>query len=73
MKKGSFRWTKAVQRAFETIRDRLCSAPILAIPNFDLLFEVKCDASDVGIGAILTQAQRPLAFFSEKLNGSRLN
>ena len=61
------------QRAFETINDRLCSTPILALSNFDLLFEVECDASRVGIGAVLTQAQHPLAFFSEKLNGSRLN
>jgi len=40
MKKGSFEWTKVAQIAFETIKDRLCSASILALPNFDLLFEV---------------------------------
>jgi len=73
MKKGSFKWTKVVQKAFETIKDRLCSAPILALPNFDLLFEVEGDTSGIGIGAALTQAKHPLAFFSEKLNGSRLN
>jgi len=37
VKKG-IEWRKASQRAFETIKDRLCSAPILALPNFNLLF-----------------------------------
>ena len=73
IKKGSFEWTKAAQRAFESINDRLCSAPIFALPNFDLLFEIECDASNVGIGAVLTQVKRLLPFFSEKLNCSRLN
>jgi len=48
-------------------------AHILGLFNFDLPFKVKCNGSDVGIGVILTQVKRPLAFFSEKLNGSRLN
>jgi len=73
MKKCTFEWTKAAQRAFESIKRRLCSTPILALPNFELLFEVECGASGVEIGAVLTQAKHPLAYFSEKLNGSRLN
>jgi len=72
-KKESFEWTKAAQRAFETVKDRLCSTPILALPNFDLLFKVEYDASGIRIGAVLTQAKCPLAFFSGRLNGSRLN
>jgi len=72
-KERSFEGTKATKKAFETIKDRLCSAPILALPNFDLLFEVDCGASGVGIGAILTQAKCPISLSSEKLNGSRHN
>jgi len=73
MKKGSFEWTKAAQRAFESIKERLCSTPILALPKFDLLFEVEGNASGVGIEVFLTQSKHPLAYFNERLNGSTLN
>jgi len=48
-------------------------APILTLTNFELLIDVECDANGVVIGVSLTQSKRPLAYFSEKLNGSRLN
>ena len=73
MKKQSFEWTKAAQRAFETIRYRICLAPTLALSNFNLLFEVECDTRGTEVGAVLTQSKHPLAFFSGKFNGSRLN
>jgi len=71
--KGSFEWTKAAQSAFETIKYRLCSTSVLALPYFNLIFTVEGDASGVVIREVLAQAKRPLAFFIEKLNDSRLN
>jgi len=50
----------------------LCLTPILAHSNFNLLFEVECDAISIGTGAVTTQAKHPRVFFSENLNGSRL-
>ena len=73
LKGGSFEWTQAAQRAFEKVKQRLCQAPVLALPNFEDLFEVEGDASGVGIGAVLIPSKRPLAYFSEKLNGSKCN
>ena len=59
MKKGTFEWIKAAQKAFDSIKGR--PGPILALPNFELLSEVESDASGVGIGTVLTQAKHPLA------------
>ncbi|XP_037491049.1 uncharacterized mitochondrial protein AtMg00860-like [Jatropha curcas] len=66
-----FVWTEAVNKSFEEIKDKLTSAPTLALPDFDKLFEVDCDACSIGIGGVLSQSRKPIAFFSEKLNEAR--
>ncbi|KAG7532368.1 Zinc finger CCHC-type [Arabidopsis thaliana x Arabidopsis arenosa] len=71
IKAAQFCWTDEAEQAFQRIKEILTSAPVLILPNFDIAFELHCDASKVGIGAILSQAGRPVAFFSEKIAGSR--
>ena len=68
-----FKWGQEQENAFQTLKDKLTKAPILALPNFAKTFEIECDASNIGIGAVLLQEGHPIAYFSEKLKGSHLN
>ena len=68
-----FKWTPECQKAFSQLKHVLTSYPILLTPNFDKPFELAVDASDYGVGAVLTQTdedgiEHPVAYYSKKLS-----
>lgn len=79
-KPGIVVWTDTARVAFETLKARLCSAPLLLIPKSgaDAEFVVATDASNVGLAAVLLQEDsegelRPCAYWARKLNDAERN
>jgi hypothetical protein len=61
-KKAKFKWSLHCKEAFLTLKQLLTTAPVLAQPDIKKLFDVYCDASDTGIGRVLMQDGRTIAY-----------
>ncbi|KAH9671466.1 hypothetical protein KPL70_017386 [Citrus sinensis] len=72
LKQDSFTWSPTTEAAFDELRQAMASTPVLALPNFTKPFSIECDASSRGIGAVLMQEGRPLAYISKALSGKNL-
>jgi hypothetical protein len=55
------------------LKDKLTHAPLLQLPSFNKTFELECGASGIGLGVVLLQKRKPIAYFSEKHSGLVLN
>ena len=71
--KKVFRWGPSEIEAFQTLKDKLSTAPLLAVPDFSLPFTLITDASLVGLGGVLLQGDRPCAFESKKFSSTEMN
>eukprot|EP01018_Ginkgo_biloba_P015294 Gb_10780 [translate_table: standard] len=67
LKKEAFGWNEHANQAFENLKKAMTSTLVLATPDFCKTFVIECDASGTGIGAVLMEEGRPLAFESRKL------
>ncbi|GJR25757.1 putative reverse transcriptase domain-containing protein, partial [Tanacetum coccineum] len=66
-KKVKFEWGDKQETAFQLLKQKLCSAPILALPEGSEDFIVYCDASIKGLGAVLMQREKVIAYASRQL------
>ncbi len=66
-KKAKFEWTEAQQTAFEKVKQLLSREVLLNYPDFSKQFDIYTDASDYQLGAVITQNEKPIAFYSRKL------
>ena len=76
--KSKYIWSTSCQKAFTVVKTLLCSAPVLLAPRLDQPFTLHVDASHVGAGAVLLQAdgkgiEHPVSFYSKKFNAYQLN
>ena len=62
-----FEWSEACEKSFQILKDRLTSAPVLTLSEGTKGFVVYCDASRVGLGCVLMQHGKVIAYASRKL------
>nr|GEX23189.1 reverse transcriptase domain-containing protein [Tanacetum cinerariifolium] len=76
-KETPFVFSKDCIDAFETLKKKLTEAPILVVPDWNLPFELMCDASDFAIGAVLGQRKtkhfHPIHYASKKMTEAQIH
>nr|GEZ25547.1 putative reverse transcriptase domain-containing protein [Tanacetum cinerariifolium] len=66
-KSVKFDWGEKAEAAFQLLKQKLCNSPILALPEGSENFMVYCDASHKGLGAVLIQKEKVIAYASRQL------
>jgi hypothetical protein len=72
-KDKKFEWTEKCEQSFQELKKRLVSAPILTMPDITKSFDVYCDASKLGLGSVLMQDGKVIAYLSRQLRPHELN
>ena len=71
--KKLFKWDDSAQKAFDSVKKYVAKETSLAHPDFAKPFEVHADSSAYQLGGVISQENRPIAFFSRKLNSAQKN
>jgi hypothetical protein len=66
-KDKKFEWTEACEKSFQELKERLTTAPVLVVPDVHQIFEIYCDASRKGLGCVLMQEGKVVAYASRQL------
>ena len=61
-------WNEQLDKSFETLKEHVCQAPTLLLPDPSKPFSIETNASDYAIGVVLYQGSHPIAFESKKLD-----
>ena len=72
-KQAKWNWSKECQKAFDTIKKLVSRETLLSYPNFNKPFVIHTDASKLQLGAVISQDDKPIAFYSRKLNSAQVN
>lgn len=72
LKKGNFTWNAAADEAFNKLKEVLTRTQILALPDFSKPIVIETDACKSGVGAVMMQGGRPIAFMSKALGQKHL-
>ncbi|GKA66289.1 putative reverse transcriptase domain-containing protein, partial [Tanacetum coccineum] len=72
-KSKTFDWGEEQENAFQTLKDKSCNAPVLALPDGPEDFVVHCDASGLGLGCVLMQRGKLIAYASRQLKIHKKN
>ena len=73
LKKDAFSWTLEATKAFKHLKEAMCQAPVLATLDFTKTFIVECDSSGNGIGVVVMQDEKPIAFECCPIKGKFLH
>ncbi|KAF8088651.1 hypothetical protein N665_0532s0015 [Sinapis alba] len=68
LQKDQFQWGKDSKEAFERLKRAMTMVPVVSMPDFNALFVVELHASGSGLGEVLMQNQKPIAYFSQALS-----
>jgi hypothetical protein len=60
----SFHWIEEAERSFKLLKEKIIGQPVLVLLDFSKTFQVRCDASGFVIREVLSQYNRPIAYFS---------
>jgi hypothetical protein len=71
-KTAKWQWTEVEQKVFETIKCIIERETLLVYPDFNMPFNIHTDASHLQLGAVIFQDNKPIAFYSRKLNPAQI-